>query len=59
MVSEFLLLFGHLNLLLLSKEKQKEVKEKAGLTITEAVELFKYGKIKGDIGMVLNFINRW
>ena len=47
MVSEFLLPFGCLNLLSFSEEKQKEVKEKAGLTITEAIELFEYGKNNG------------
>lgn len=44
MVSEFLLPFGRLNLLSLSEEKQREVMEKTGLTILEAVELFEYGK---------------
>lgn len=44
MASEFLLPFGRLNLSSLSTEKKKEVVEKTGLTITEAVELFEYGK---------------
>ena len=44
MVSEFLLPFGCLNLLSLFEEKQKEVIEKTGLTILEAVELFEYEK---------------
>ena len=44
MISEFLLLFGCLNLFSLSKEKQQEMMEKTGLTFREAVELFEYGK---------------
>ena len=44
MVSDFILPFGRLNLSSLSKEKKKEVIDKTGLSVTEAVELFKYGK---------------
>lgn len=44
MVSEFLLPFGRLNLSFLSLEKRQEVIKKAGLTHTEAVENFEYGK---------------
>ena len=44
MVSDFLLPFGRLNLSLLSEEKKKEVIDKTGLSVTEAVELFEYGK---------------
>ena len=47
MISEFLLPFDCFNLLSLSKEKQKKVKEKVGLTIKEAITLFKYGKNNG------------
>lgn len=47
MVSEVLLPFGRLNLLLLSEEKQREIRDTTGLTITEAVELFEYGKNNG------------
>ena len=44
MVSEFLLLFGRLNLFSLSEEKYQEVMEKNGLTFRQAVEFFEYGK---------------
>lgn len=44
MVSEFLLFFGRLNLSFLSQEKREEVMLQIGLTMTEAVELFKYEK---------------
>lgn len=44
MVSEFLLPFGRLNLSSLSQEKRDKVRTTIGLTITEAVELFEYGK---------------
>ena len=44
MASDFLLPFGRLNLSSLSEEKKKEVIDKTGLTVTEAVELFEYGK---------------
>ena len=44
MVSEFLLPFGRLDLSSLSLEKRHEVIEKVGLTHTEAVENFEYGK---------------
>ena len=44
MIFKFLLLFGRLNLFLLSEEKQQEVIEKTGLTFKDVVELFKYGK---------------
>lgn len=47
MLSEFLLFFGRLNLLSLSKEKQKKVKEKTSLIIIEAIELFEYRKNNG------------
>ena len=42
--SDFLLLFGWLNLAFLSSKKKKEVEEKCGLLETEAIEMFKYGK---------------
>lgn len=44
MVSDFLLPFERLNLLSLSEGKRKEVIDKTGLSVTEAVELFKYEK---------------
>lgn len=44
MVSDFLLPFGRLNLSSLSSEKEKEIVEKIGLAVTEAAELFEYGK---------------
>ena len=44
MASEFLLPFGRLNLSSLSEEKRSEVLEKSGLNVTEAVEIFEYGK---------------
>ena len=44
MASDFLLPFGQLNLFSLSEEKKKKVIDKTGLTVTEAVELFEYGK---------------
>lgn len=44
MVSEFLLPFGRLNLSSLSQEKRDEVVSRTGLTLTEAVEIFEYGK---------------
>ena len=44
MASDFLLPFGRLNLSSLSEEKKKKVIDKTGLTVTEAVELFGYGK---------------
>ena len=43
-VSNFLLLFGHLNIFSLFEGKRKEVMEKIRLTIIEAVELFEYKK---------------
>lgn len=48
MVSEFLLPFGHLNLLLSFKDKRQEIRQKTGLTVTKAVELFEYGKNNGE-----------
>lgn len=47
MVFEFLQSFGRLNLLLLSEDKQKKIREKTGLTITKDVEIFEYGKNNG------------
>ena len=44
-VFNFLLLFDRLNLSSLSEKKRKEVIEKTGLTVIEAVELFEYGKL--------------
>ena len=44
MASEFLFLFGRFNLSSLSQEKRDEVITKTGLTMTEVVELFEYGK---------------
>ena len=44
MASEFLLPFGRLNLSFLSKEKKKEIVQKSRLKVTEAVEIFEYGK---------------
>lgn len=44
MVSEFLLLFGRLNLSSSSSEKRQKFLEKTGLTHTEAIEIFEYGK---------------
>lgn len=44
MTSEFLLLFGRLNLASLTPERRTEVAAQNGLTETEAVEIFEYGK---------------
>lgn len=44
MASEFLLPFGRLNLLSMSQEKREQVRVEKGLSVTEAVELFEYGK---------------
>ncbi len=44
MVSEFILLFGRLNLASLAPEKREEVLSRTGLIYTEAVEIFEYGK---------------
>ena len=44
MTSDFLLLFGQLNLAFLSSKKRKEVVERGGFLETEAVEVFEYGK---------------
>ena len=44
MVFDFLLLFRQLNFLSLLKEKKKKVIDKTKLSVTEAVELFKYKK---------------
>lgn len=41
---EFLLLFEHLSLFLLLKDKKKEMMEKVDITITKAVILFEYEK---------------
>ena len=43
MVSEFLLLFGRLNLSSLSKLSQQDLIERCGLTETEAIEIFEFG----------------
>lgn len=45
MVSEFLLPFGRLNLASLSELSHKELMDRCGLTETEAVEIFEFGKI--------------
>lgn len=44
MVSEFLLPFGRLNLSSLSELSQQDLIERCGLTETEAVEIFEFGK---------------
>lgn len=44
MVSEFVLPFGRLNLSSLSQEKRDEIVSRTGMTLTEAIEIFKYGK---------------
>lgn len=44
MALKFLLLFDCLNLSSMSQEKIEEVIRQTGLTVTEAVELFEYGK---------------
>lgn len=44
MVSDFLLPFRRLNLSSLSEGKKKKVIDKTKLSVTEAVELFEYGK---------------
>ena len=44
MVSEFLLPFGRLNLSSLSELSQQDLVERCGLTETEAVEIFEFGK---------------
>ena len=46
MVSDFLFLFGQLNLSSLLEEKKKEVIDKTGLSVIKAVELFEYKKKK-------------
>lgn len=45
MAFDFLLLFGQLNLLLLLKEKKKEVIKKTRLSVIETIKLFEYKKI--------------
>lgn len=47
MVSEFLRPFGRLNLLSLFEDKQQEIRQRTGLTVIKAVELFEYGKNNG------------
>lgn len=44
MTSEFLFLFGQLNLAFLSLEKRDKVVKKCRLVFTEAVEIFEYRK---------------
>lgn len=44
MVSEFLLPFGRLNLSSLSELSEQDLIERCGLTETEAVEVFEFGK---------------
>lgn len=44
MASEFILPFGRLNLASLTPEKRNEVIAQTGLTETEAIEIFEYGK---------------
>lgn len=44
MASEFLLLFGCLNLLFLSKEKKKEIYKQIRLKIIKTTKLFEYKK---------------
>ena len=44
MVSEFILPYERLNLAFLTPEKREEVIQQTGLTFTEAVEIFEYGK---------------
>lgn len=58
MVSEFLLPFGCFNLLLLSEEKQKDIRDTTGLTITKLLSFLSMEKIMEGIGMELNFINK-
>ena len=51
MVSDFFLPFGRLNLSSLLEEKKKKMMDKTRLLVTEAVELFEYGKTnKGLLG---------
>lgn len=44
MASNFIFLFYQLNLLSFSEKKKKEMINKMGLTIMEAIELFEYKK---------------
>ncbi len=44
MTSEFISLFGQLNLLSFFLEKQLEVIEKSGLTVLKDMKIFGYGK---------------
>lgn len=44
MVSKFLLPFSQLNLFSLSELSQQDLIERCGLTETEAVEIFEFGK---------------
>lgn len=44
MISNFLLLFGQLNLAFLSSQKRKEVVKKCDLLEIEVVEIFEYKK---------------
>ncbi len=44
MTSEFLFLFGRLNLFSLTPERRKQIKEETRLVETEAVEIFEDGK---------------
>lgn len=44
LVSEFILHYGRLNLAFLTPKKSEKVIQQMGLTTTEAVKVFKYGK---------------
>lgn len=44
MVSEFVLLFGHLNLLFFSQKKKDKVISKIKLAETKAIKFFEYEK---------------
>lgn len=44
MITEFLLLFGWLNLFFLISKRRKQIKEETKLVETKAIKILKYGK---------------
>lgn len=58
-ISEFLFLFGWLNLIFLSPEKRwDEVVEKYRLVSTEVIKILEYGKNNDEYWIELNYITR-
>ena len=49
MVSEFILLYGRLNLASFAPEKEEEVIQQTGLTTIEVVKIFEYKKNNNKI----------